>query len=461
MPNRSALENDRIYQLEASFTKEYLDYFQRPLTATINTQQDIHSRTQEIEQATGIKTAVIYVSFIPPSVKVPETQCQSQSPPPQIDRRFGYQLSGQSQPPGSCSIGGSDELELLMITADGDTVRHRVNGTNRATVLATAQEFQQSLSSPQTVQATKINSQKSSSPNYLKSAQQLYQWLIAPIAEDLQARNIKSLVFAMDKGLRSVPLAALHNGRGFLVEQYSVTLVPSLSLTDPHYTDIRPLQVLAMGASEFKDQPSLPWVPVELATITGQLWKGKSFLNETFTLQNLQTQLHQQEFGIVHLATHAEFQPGSPNDSYIQLWNRKLRLNELEELPLSKVPVRLLVLSACKTALGDPQAELGFAGSALQAGVDSTLATLWYISDPGALGLTTEFYRQLSQVPIKSEALRRAQVAMIRGDVRINNNQLDTSGKEVPLPPQVAGAQNLNLSHPYYWAAFTLIGNPW
>ncbi len=119
------------------------------------------------------------------------------------------------------------------------------------------------------------------------------------------------------------------------------------------------------------------------------------------------------------------------------------------------------MLSACRTALGNREAELGFAGSAFEAGVDSTLATLWYVSDKGALGLTTEFYRQLSKVPIKSEALRQAQLAMIRGNVRIENNQLYGSGKGISLPPELSALGKLSLSHPYYWAAFTLVGDPW
>lgn len=264
----------------------------------------------------------------------------------------------------------------------------------------------------------------------------------------------------MDSGLRSLPVAALHDGKGFLVERYSISLVPSLTLTGSHYSNVRDLQVLAMGASEFADQAPLPGVRVELTTITEQLWKGKSFLNDAFTLENLNTQRSQRAYGIVHLATHAEFKPGTPNNSYIQLWNRKLRLNELDELQLSDPPVELLVLSACRTALGDREAELGFAGSAWRAGVDSILATLWYVSDQGSLALTTEFYNQLSQMPVKSEALRRAQLAMIRGNVRIENNRLYNSGKSVSLPPELLTSQNQNLSHPYYWAAFTMIGDP-
>lgn len=128
-------------------------------------------------------------------------------------------------------------------------------------------------------------------------------------------------------------------------------------------------------------------------------------------------------------------------------------------MQLSDPPVDLLVLSACRTALGNEQAELGFAGLAFQAGVGSTLATLWSVNDRGALGLTTEFYNQLSQVSTKSQALQRAQLAMIQGKVRIENNLLYNSGKSIALPPKLAST-NLNLSHPYYWAAFTLVGEP-
>ncbi|HAJ59901.1 MAG TPA: hypothetical protein DCP31_12030 [Cyanobacteria bacterium UBA8543] len=338
-----------------------------------------------------------------------------------------------------------------MVTAEGKSIRHRVTGTNRARVLAATKEFQLEVT----------NRSNTNTTSYLNSGKKLYQWLIAPLEADLQARNIHSLVFAMDGGLRSLPIAALPTKKGFLVEQYSVSLVPSLSLTEARYRDIRSLQVLAMGASEFAEQAPLPGVQVELATITEQLWNGQSFLNETFTLKNLKAQRRQHKYGIVHLATHAEFKPGTEKESYIQLWDRKLRLNELDELQLFDPPVELLVLSACRTALGNQEAELGFAGSALQAGVDSTLATLWYVSDQGALALMTEFYHQLSQVPIKSEALRQAQLAMIKGQVYIENNRLYNSSKSISLPPKLSTSGKLNLSHPYYWAAFTLIGNPW
>ncbi|NEP36596.1 CHAT domain-containing protein, partial [Moorena sp. SIO3B2] len=443
-------ESDPVYLIEEAFTKEYESHFQRPFKTKINTQNDVRNRTRELERETGLKTAVIYVSFVENSSTLPGTRCQTPSiPVPKIDRRFGYRLSEVPQAPERCLPQANDQLELLVITAEGNPIVRRINGASRDQVLAVTNRFQRSLSNPHSLDAK--------AHHY--PAEQLYRWIIGPLEKELNARKIKSLIFAMDEGLRSLPIAAIYDGQKYLVEKYGVNLVPSLSLTYSRHTDVRPFEVLAMGASKFPYQQPLPGVEVELSTITEKLWKGRSFLNEAFTLDNLRAQREQQQYGIIHLATHAEFNSGTPNDSYIQMWNRKLRLYEMENL-LYEPSVELLVLSACRTALGNREAELGFAGSAFQAGVDSTLATLWYVSDQGALGLTTEFYRQLRKTSSKSEALRQAQLAMIQGNVRIENNQLYGSGKNISLPPELSGPGKQSFSHPYYWAAFTLVGDP-
>ena len=64
----------------------------------------------------------------------------------------------------------------------------------------------------------------------------------------------------------------------FLVERYSAGLMPSISLTDTRYMDIKNSQVLAMGAAQFTNQNPLPAVPVELEAIASKLWSGKYFL---------------------------------------------------------------------------------------------------------------------------------------------------------------------------------------
>jgi hypothetical protein len=80
---------------------------------------------------------------------------------PQVDRRFGYRRSDlekttdESSPQqGSCSTPQSDQLELLLITAEGESIRQRVTGANRAKVLAVTQEFQQALTNPRKTHTT-------------------------------------------------------------------------------------------------------------------------------------------------------------------------------------------------------------------------------------------------------------------------------------------------------------------
>ncbi len=412
-------------QLEEAFTQKFEQYFGQNTPTTIKSLDEGREILSQIEEATGVKPALIYVTFVPQSIT--KTTQPSEKPKPQAN----------------------DQLELVVITAKGTPIRKRLSGAMRENVLNMAQEFRK--------QATNFRSRQ----GYLASSQQLYQWLVAPLESDLQAREINNLVFLMDTGLRSLPVAALHDGKGFLIERYSVGLMPSLSLADTRYKNIKDAKVLAMGSETFTDQKRLPAVPTEVATISGRLWQGKSFLNNDFTLENLKQARQQQPYGIIHLATHGEFQSGTLNNSYIQLWDTKLRLDQLRQLGWNNPPVELLVLSACRTAVGDEQAELGFAGLGVLAGVKSALASLWYVSDIGTLGVMTDFYEQLNSAPIKAEALRQTQLAMLKGQVHIEKGKLLTSKIEVSLPPELANLGNQKLDHPYYWAAFTMIGNPW
>ena len=146
----------------------------------------------------------------------------------------------------------------------------------------------------------------------------------------------------------------------------------------------------------------------EVPIITKQIWQGDAFLNADFTLENLQTQLINRPRDILHLATHGQFSPGDLSNSFIQLWRQEhLNLNTIDTYLRRDPPLELLVLSACRTAIGDEKTELGFSGFAVKAEVKSTLASLWPVSDQGTLALMTTFYHQLRQTPIKAEALRQ------------------------------------------------------
>ncbi|MEQ9482110.1 CHAT domain-containing protein, partial [Coleofasciculus sp. F4-SAH-05] len=380
---------------------------------SVNNPADAPKILAQIEKQTGVKPAFMYATF----------------------------------------VGG--RLELRMVSAQNKKIVSLPDVTQE-TIVQTATKLRREITNPI----------KRGTTSYLEPAQQLYKWLIAPLEAELEAQGIQNLVFIMDNGLRSLPVAALHDGQNFLVEKYSVGLMPSLSITDTSYKNIQNAPVLAMGVASVSDLAKelnlnpLPAVPLELETIES-IRDGETFLNEKVTLETLKSQ--SQDATIIHLATHGEFKSGPLENSYILLWNDLLRLNQLRELGWNerRTPIELLILSACRTAVGDEKAELGFAGLAVQAGAKSALSSLWYVSDEGTSGLMTEFYRKLQTAPIKSEALRQAQLAMLKGEVRLEGGQLRGSGQPVPLPSTLESQGDQSLSHPYYWAAFTMIGSPW
>ena len=431
LPNLPTAENTtapdsidtKIEALEESWTQEFGAYLGLRSVSTTNLEAG-SKVSMDIEEKIGVKSAFIYVSFVSDIFSFNRSPARERRP--------------------------EDSLELILVTADAKPLLLQVPKVNRGLVLEVVEQLRGEVTNPR----------KRYRNGYLAPARQLYNWLIAPLESELSKRQIEHLVFIMDSGLRSLPLAVLHDGEKFVIENYSVGLMPSLSLTDVSYSTIKDKQVLAMGASQFTDRPALPSVPAELSAIARD-WPVQSFLNRDFTLANLKKERERSPFGIIHLATHAEFTAGSPSNSYIQLWDKKLGLDDLPELELDDPPVDLLVLSACRTAIGDEQAELGFAGLAVQSGVKTALASLWYVSDEGTLALMNEFYFKLRQTSIKAEALRQAQLAMLQGRVRIENGQLLGSGEPIPLPDTLLDRNIKAMSHPYYWAGFTTIGNPW
>lgn len=340
-----------------------------------------------------------------------------------------------------------NHLELILVTPGKNPIHRRITSAKRAELIQVINKFRQS-----------ITNKYSEPQEYQKTGKQLYDWLLAPVESQLESAKINNIIFCLGGGLRSLPLAAISDGQKFLIEKYSLGIIPAFNLLDYQPDKIHQTQILAMGASEFTNQSALPAVPVELSSITSRPWQGKSLLNEEFTLENFKKQREIYPFGIVHLATHAEFSPGSIDNSYIQFWDRQIKLNEIKKLELAQPTVQLLVLSACQTALGDPKAELGFAGLAVQSGAKAAIASLWSVDDGGTLALMTQFYRQLNSTPIKAEALRQTQIAMIQRQLSLKTNPVN---RGEPLPPEISPLDSLALSHPFYWAGFTVIGNPW
>ncbi|NEO53850.1 MAG: CHAT domain-containing protein [Okeania sp. SIO3B5] len=409
----TATASDQVVtMLERNSLQEYSDYLGADLEEKLISTQSVREILSDMANQTGKESAIVYINVYP------------------------------------------EQLQIILYTKEGQPIIKTIPEVNREQIMKVALELRIRVASPS----------YQNDDSYLSPAQKLYSWLIAPIASELEAANIDTLLFSMDEGLRTLAVAALHDGEQFLIEKYSLSLIPSVSLMDTNYRSLQDTQVLAMGASEFIAHNSLPGVPIELEIVSQKLWQGSMFLNEDFTLKNLIAQRESYPYPIIHLATHADFRPGKISNSYIQLWGEEqIKLDHIRELGWNESSVELLVLSACRTAFGDKDAELGFAGLAIAAGVKSALASIWYVNDRATLALMTEFYSHLNQTKIKAEAVRQAQLAMLRGDVVIKGNQIRRLGerRSVELPSVLGEMSNRKLSHPYHWAGFTMVGSPW
>ncbi|MBV6622352.1 MAG: CHAT domain-containing protein [Rivularia sp. (in: Bacteria)] len=267
--------------------------------------------------------------------------------------------------------------------------------------------------------------------------QELYNLLVKPLEADLAASEIKTLTFVLDGSLKNVPVAALHDGKQYLIEKYSLALAPGMQLLDPQPLASQKMQVLIGALSEGRQGfVPLPGVKSEVEKIDTEI-STQLLLNQNFTSQALQKQISKTPFPVVHLATHGEFS-SKAEDTFVLTWDNRLNVKELGNILQSREqttsnPIELLVLSACKTASGDKRAPLGLAGVAVRSGARSTIASLWAVDDEATSLMMVDFYEQINQSGVtKAEALRKAQIQIL---------------------------QQSKFKHPYYWAAFVLVGN--
>ena len=278
--------------------------------------------------------------------------------------------------------------------------------------------------------------EKRTTREYLAHAQQLYDWLVRPLEPEFAKQQIATLVFVPDSALRTIPMAALHDGTSFLINKFAVALTPGITLTDPRPLNRDKVRFLAIGLTKaVQGFPSLPYVAEEVETIRA-LYPGDQLMNQDFRAPRLEQELRDGRYGILHIATHGKFST-SVNDSFLLTFDGKLTMSGLDRLiglfRFREDPLELLTLSACQTGVGDDRAALGLAGVAIKAGARSALATLWFINDEASAALVSEFYRQLRDPSLsKAVALQRAQVKLLGDRV---------------------------YEHPAYWSPFLLLNN--
>jgi len=321
----------------------------------------------------------------------------------------------------------SDRTELLVQFADGKLTQHTI-ALNESDIQTEVDEFRRLL-------------EKRGTNEYLSYAQSLYRRLITPILPDLELAKPQTLVFIQDGVLRKIPMSALHDGEHFLIEKFAITTTPSLTLTSQSILDKKNTQALILGLTvESPPFAALTNVNEEVQKVQNIIG-GKVLLDDQFTLDRFSQELSDDDYSIVHLATHGKF--GVDNDTtFLVAFDQHITIDTLDVLLRSRniqtgnvrrQPIELLTLSACQTAAGDNRAALGIAGVAVRAGARSALASLWFINDASTTTLIESFYQELAKDNVtKAEALRQAQIAAIN---------------------------NYENEHPGVWSPFILIGN--
>ena len=271
----------------------------------------------------------------------------------------------------------------------------------------------------------------------LRLLQEVYNLVLREPERDGAFAGMDTLVFVLDGILRNVPVAALHDGQKYLIEQYSIALSPGLQLIETRSQSQEELSLIVGGLSEARQGFSaLPAVDKELDQIA-QNFPSAVLRNQDFTRTTLWNKVNNNSAQIIHLATHGQFS-SDPDNTFLLAWDDRLNVQEVDELLQRRAlteggAIELLVLSACETAAGDDRAVLGLAGIAVKSGARSTLATLWQVRDRSTAIFMSEFYKQLQQPGIaKAEAVRRAQLALLA----------DTQYQE-----------------PFFWAPFVFVGN--
>ncbi|MBW4608414.1 MAG: CHAT domain-containing protein [Hassallia sp. WJT32-NPBG1] len=322
-----------------------------------------------------------------------------------------------------------DRIEIILKLPNQSELSHYTTYKEAKEIESTLDKLGEYLKEPDRINDVKELSQK------------LYGWLIQPLEADLAKRNIKTLVFVLDGSLRNIPMSVLYDEKQkqYLIQKYAIALAPGLQLIDPKPLQRGELNILIGGISEQRKIEGRSFAPlknvgVELDKINSTIPKNQELINKDFTQKNVQNQIKEAPFTVVHIATHGEFSSNAEK-TFILTWETLLKVKDFDTLlrlrDTSDRAIELLVLSACQTASGDKRATLGLAGIAVRAGARSTLATLWSVEDESTAELMNQFYQELADgKETKVEALRQAQLALLA-----------------------------KYKTPYFWAPYVLVGN--
>lgn len=361
-----------------------------------------------------------------------------------------------STPPEDAGLQPSSVvIDTVLIHKDNNPIGYR-SIVDKYSLTRQIRRLQQQITSLQP-----LSVQDSQSP-----ARALYDLLIGPVSRELRDQGVTDILISLDRGLQALPISALHSGESYFGLEYSFSITPALLLTSITTSSPTTSKLLALGASQFSALSDLPLVPAEINTISS-IMPSESYINRDFTPDILTKHLPQSSFRRVHVATHADFSAGGPDAAIIYTGTEPLKLSEFKQSRLgnpSNKPIDLFVLSACRTAIGDEDSELGFAGLALQTGANSAIGTLWYVDDLATTLFFIQYYKLLERGLTKADALRTTRRAFADQAILVRDSSINGLGGETllsNLDPVTLLKARTTFEHPYFWSGIALLGSPW
>ncbi len=267
-----------------------------------------------------------------------------------------------------------------------------------------------------------------------KQSRELYDLLVAK--QLAGSGTLKSVGVIPHGSLHYMAFATLNDGRDYLVDRQKLFYLPAASVmkyTLARRNPEKKLHILAIGNPDLGNSSlDLPFAEREAGTMRWNYPDVTTLTRERATESWVRT--HISEFGIIHIASHGEFDPVNPLFSAIRLakdekYDGKLRADEIFGLDIR---ADLVVLSACQTGLGDVRSGddvVGMNRAFIFAGTHSLMSSLWRVSDVSTAIMMKQFYRNYMQYG-KAESLARAMQ-------HVKNRY----------------------PHPGYWGAFVLTGD--
>jgi len=370
-------------------------------------------------------------------------------------------------PPGTLALyylQGDNRLDIVAVGA---------SGWHRAQVRVTRSEMARHIAAMRSAVSDPRR-------DAVVASQAMYALLVAPLEEVLKVTRASTLMVALEGPLRYVPFAALHDGRGWLVERYALSLYTTAAPTSLTAQPTRHWRVAAFGNSQpGTDGPNtlepLPGVRKELQAIVrergrpGQgVMDGEIRLDGDFTARALSQALRSRP-NVLHIASHFVFKPDDAAASFLLLGNdEKLTLAQLGGADFRFNQIDLVTLSACDTALvaanGFGQ-EVEALGTLLQSrGAAAVLSTLWPAADDSTAQFMRLMYdvRQAGAAPVsRAQALRSAQMAFIGSGTQLRAMPAETpaGARGAQRPGAERRDPKLPYAHPFFWAPFVLMGN--